>query len=152
MEIVSSLHVLNVHIQYVHYTHTYSKTLHGWLPTSYSCSERLSQTKMSSEFSAVKTAAFQFFCCFGRPLQKTEQRERLKKKSWYLIELWLLWMRPIKSHFVLLCLYCPPNQFTASTLVFILYLDWSWNISSYWKSACSFSKYCIFLLKSKYKI
>lgn len=29
MEIVSSLHVLNIHIQYVHYTYTYSKTLHG---------------------------------------------------------------------------------------------------------------------------
>lgn len=34
-KIVSSLHVLNVHIQYVHYT--YSKTLHGGAPTCNSC-------------------------------------------------------------------------------------------------------------------
>lgn len=36
-KIVSSLHVLNIHIQYVHYTYTYSKTLHGGAPTCNSC-------------------------------------------------------------------------------------------------------------------
>lgn len=79
MEIVSSLHVLNVHIQYVHYTYTYSRTLHGWLPTCYSCWERLSQTKMSSESSVVKTAAFMFFCFVL--FWKTSPKEKRKKKE-----------------------------------------------------------------------
>lgn len=139
------------------------KTLHGWLPTCYSSWERLSQTKMSSESSAVKTAAFLlicvfFFLFFGRPLQKRKKnRESLKKKI-LILDRCVTFVN--ETYRVPLCttmliystkpIHC--GKMSTSTLVFILYLDWAWNISSCWKSACCFQNTIFSVLKSKYKI
>lgn len=103
-EIVSSLHVLNVHIQYVHYTHTHTHLLENFarwiaklffLHTESVYPRERRQTKMSSESSAVKTEAFLFLFLFledlSKKLRKKREREResLKKTS-YLIDAWRL--------------------------------------------------------------
>lgn len=85
---MSSLHVLNVHIQYVHYTYTYSKNFARWIcqPVLHAesvCPRERRRTRMSSESSAVKTAAFHFLCLFGRSLQKLffKEEEREPKRN-----------------------------------------------------------------------
>lgn len=60
MEIVSSLHVLNVHIQFVHYTYKKKTNNKKKLCTVDRQPDIHAESKMSSESSAFQTAAFLF--------------------------------------------------------------------------------------------
>lgn len=88
MGIVSSLHVLNVHIQYLHYTYTYSKNFARLIANLLFHAEGvLLQTKMSSESSAGNTAAFLFlFILKSSLIEKKKGEKREPGKSSYLIK------------------------------------------------------------------
>lgn len=125
---------------------------------------------MSSESPAVfKPQHFCFFVWFLLVLEdllrEKKNKQTKKKRAWepkktnkssYLIDVWRLWMRPIESHFVLLCWYFSAKpthcrKMSTPALVSISHLGADrGTVQSYWKSARCFLN--VFHLRSKCEI
>lgn len=171
MEIVSSLHVLNVHIRYVHYTYTYSKNF-ARLTANLSFMLRAFRRRPRCLPSlrlllnrSTSVSLFGFFWFWKTSFERKRTNKQKKKRAWepkktnkssYLIDVWRLWMRPIESHFVLLCWYFSAKpthcrKMSTPALVSISHLGADrGTVQSYWKSARCFLN--VFHLRSKCEI